>query len=295
MDSIKKSTIDGVFWNGLEKIANQGIRFLVGLVLARLLAPSDFGTIAVLGIFFSISDTFVDSGFGTALIRKLDRTETDFSTVFIFNIIVSFFFYAILYLIAPLVSSFFGMPILTSILRVQAICIVFGGLMAVLDARLIIDLNFKALAKRSLTSSIVSGVVGIILAYYGYGVWALVFQAITLSLVNLIYVWVYCKWYPSMHFSWCSFKELFSYGSKLLSASLLNTVYSNLTPLAIGKVYTSTDLGIYNRDAEFARLPNEVCLSVLEKVTFPIFSQIQESTSKLISVYRKYIKISQLM
>ena len=98
-----------------------------------------------------------------------------------------------------------------------------------------------------------------------------------------------------MHFSWCSFKELFSYGSKLLSASLLNTVYSNLTPLAIGKVYTSTDLGIYNRDAEFARLPNEVCLSVLEKVTFPIFSQIQESTSKLISVYRKYIKISQLM
>lgn len=294
MDSIRQSTINGVFWNGLEKFANQGIRFLVGLVLARLLTPADFGTVAVLGIFFSISNTFVDSGFGTALIRKLDRTETDFSTVFIFNIIVSFIFYGILYLLAPWVADFFKIPILTSILRVQSVCVILGGFMAVLDAKLTIDLNFKALAQRSLTSSIISGIVGIALAYIGFGVWALVFQAISLSLVNLIYVWIYCRWWPSWRFSWESFRELFSYGSKLLGASILNTVYNNLTPLAIGKVYTSSDLGYYNRGAEFARLPNEVCLSVLEKVTFPIFAKLQENTKQLVGVYRKYIKITSL-
>lgn len=294
MDSVRQSTINGVFWNGIEKFSNQGIRFLVGLVLAHLLTPADFGTVAVLGIFFSISNTFVDSGFGTALIRKLDRTETDFSTVFIFNIIVSSVFYVILYLLAPWVAGFFKIPILTSILRVQSVCVILGGFMAVLDAKLTIDLNFKALAQRSLTSSIISGIVGIALAYIGFGVWALVFQAISLSLVNLIYVWIYCRWWPSWCFSWESFRELFSYGSKLLGASLLNTIYNNLTPLAIGKVYTSSDLGYYNRGAEFARLPNEVCLSVLEKVTFPIFAKLQENTEQLVSVYRKYIKITSM-
>ena len=294
MDSIRQSTINGVLWNGLEKFSNQGIRFLVGLVLARLLTPADFGTVAILGIFFSISNTFVDSGFGTALIRKLDRTETDFSTVFIFNIIVSFVFYGILYLLAPWVADFFKIPILTPILRVQSVCIILGGFMAVLDAKLTIDLNFKALAQLSLTSSIISGVVGIVLAYIGFGVWALVFQAVSLSLVNLLYVWIYCRWSPSLRFSWASFRDLFSYGSKLLGASLLNTVYNNLTPLAIGKVYTSSDLGYYNRGAEFARLPNEVCLSVLEKVTFPIFAKIQENSEQLVSVYRKYIKITSM-
>lgn len=294
MESIRQTTIKGVFWNGLEKIANQGIRFLVGLVLARLLSPSDFGTVALLAIFFSLSETFIDSGFGTALIRKLDRTETDYSTVFIFNIVISVVLYGILFLIAPWVAVFFDTPILAQILRVQSICVIFGGMMAVLDARLIIALNFKALAIRSFTSSVISGIVGICLAYLGYGIWALVFQAITLSFVNMLYVWIYCKWCPSFKFSWDSFKELFSYGSKLLTAGLLNTVYNNLTPLAIGKVYTSSDLGYYNRGAEFARLPNEVCLSVLEKVTFPIFSNLQKDIKQLVSVYRKYIKITSM-
>ena len=294
MNSVRQNTIKGVFWNGVEKFANQGIRFLVGLVLARILSPSDFGTVAVLGIFFSISNAFVDSGFGTALIRKNNRIEVDFTTVFIFNIAVSLFFYGLLFIIAPWVAAFFKQPILTSILRVQSLCVVFGGFMAVLDAKLTIDLNFKVIAQRSVTSSIISGCVGIILAYLGFGVWALVFQAITLSFVNMVFVWIYCKWKPRLIFSLTSFKELFAFGSKLLTAAMLNTVYRSLTPLAIGRVYTTSDLGFYNRGSEFARLPNEVCLNVLEKVTFPIFAKLQDDQNHLINVYRKYIKITSM-
>lgn len=294
MDSIKNSTIKGVFWNGLEKFANQGLRFLVGLALARLLTPADFGAVAILGIFFSISTMFIDSGFGAALIRKNNRTEVDFSTVLIFNVIVSIILYALLFILAPCIANFFKQPILTSILRVQALCLIFGGLMAVLDARLTIELNFKAIAQRSITSSVISGIVGIVLAYMGFGVWALVYQALTLSFVNLVFVWIYCKWFPKLVFSWNSFKELFSFGSKLLASGVLNVVYVNLTPLAIGRVYTSTDLGYYNRGAEFARLPNEVCLNVLEKVTFPVFSKIQDDIDNLIRIYRKYIKITSM-
>lgn len=294
MTSIKQKTIKSVAWSGVEKFSNHGIGFGVGLVLARLLSPSDFGMVAMLTIFFSISNSFIDSGFGTALIRKQNRTEEDFTTVFIFNVVVSFIFYAILFLAAPWVSVFFKTPILCSLLRVQSVCLIFSGLMSVLDAKLTIELNFKGLAQRSILSSIVSGVVGILLAYLGFGVWALVYQAITFSFVNLVFVWVYCKWMPNLVFSWKSFVELGSFGSKLLAAGLLNTIYSNLTPLAIGRFYTAKDLGFYKQGAEFARIPNEGCLSVLQKVTLPIFSIIQDDEIHLIRLYRKYIKITSM-
>lgn len=294
MSSIKQQTIKGVVWSGVEKFANQGLRFLVGLVLARLLPPSDFGLVAMLAIFYSISNIFIDSGFGTALIRKQNRTEEDFTTVFIFNVIISIIFYIILFLIAPWVGVFFKTPILCSLLRVQSVCLIFTGLMAVLDAKLTIELNFKAIAQRSILSSIVSGCVGICLAYWGWGVWALVYQTITFSLVNLIFVWAYCKWRPNLIFSWASFKDLGSFGSKLLAAGLLNTIYVNLTPLAIGRFYTAKDLGYYKRGSEFAQMPNGICLSVLQKVILPILSTIQDDESQLLEVYRKYIKITSM-
>ena len=166
--------------------------------------------------------------------------------------------------------------------------------MAVLNVKLIIELNFKAIALRSILSSTISGIVGIVLAYMSFGVWSLVYQAITLSSVNLIFVWIYCKWWPKLAFSCESFRELFSFGSKLMLAGLLNTVYAHLTPMAIGKFYTPKDLGYYNQGAEFARLPNEVCQNVLERVTFPIFSRIQNDTKHLLDVYKKYIQITSL-
>ena len=295
MSSVKQDTVKGVFWSAVEKFSNQGIRFLIGLILARLLTPSDFGIIAMLGVFFAISNSFIDSGFGTALIRKPERKEEDFTTVFIFNVVVSILIYAILFFIAPWVGRFFNTPILCSILRVQAVCLIIGGLMAVLDAKLTIELNFKAIAQRSLLSSIISGVVAIYLAYNGFGVWSLVYQAIIFSLVNLIFVWLYCKWKPKLIFSLSSFIELGSFGSRLLAAGLLDTLYTKLTPLAIGKFYTAQDLGYYNRGAEFARLPRDVSLSVFQKISLPVFSKIQNDEEHLIRVYRKYIKLTSMI
>lgn len=294
MVSIKQETVKGVFWSGIEKFSDQGLRFTVGLVLARLLTPNDFGLVAMLTIFFSISETFIDSGFGTALIRKQNRTEKDFSTVFYFNIVVSFIFYTILFIFAPWVAVFFHASILCPILRVQAICLIFGGFTAVINAKLIIELNFKALAICSILATSISGCVGIFMAVIGYGVWSLICQTILYSLAKMIFVWLFCRWKPKLIFSWDSFKELGTFGSKLLAAGLINTLYINLTPLAIGRFYTSKDLGFYNRGAEFSKLPNQACLSILEKVTFPIFAKIQDDNYQLINVYKKYVKITSL-
>ena len=294
MISVKQESFNGVIWSSIEKFSSLGIHFIVGLVLARLLTPSDFGAIALLTIFFTISNAFIDSGFGTALIRKVDRTETDFATVFYFNILVSLICYVLLFLLAPYISVFFDTPILCSVLRVQSINLIFGAFIAVLNAKLLINLEFKAIAIRTLLSSLISGIVGIIMAYMGFGIWSLVAQTLTASFVNLVFVWLYCKWLPKWVFSLKSFKELGSFGSKLLVAALINTVYDNLAPLAIGKVYTPTDLGYYNRGSELARVPSQSLLSVVQNVSFPIFSKIQGNDEHLISVYRKYIRITSL-
>lgn len=294
MPTIKQETFNGVIWSSIDKFSSLGIHFVVGLVLARLLMPSDFGAIALLTIFYTISNSFIDSGFGTALIRKQGVTETDFSTVFFFNIFISFICYCILFVGAPYISEFFNLPILCSVLRIQSLNLIFNAFIAVLNAKLIICLDFRAIAIRTLLSALISGFVGVGMAYIGYGIWSLVFQTLAASFVNMVFVWLYCKWIPEWSFSFQSFKELGGYGSKLLIAGLINTVYESLSPLAIGKFYTATDLGYYNRGSELARLPNTSLLSVVQSVSFPIFSKIQDDDEHLICIYRQYIKIASM-
>ena len=262
--------------------------------MARLLSPSDYGTVTMVTIFYAISRAFIDSGFANALIRKLDRTEEDFSTVFIFNVVISIIIYLLLFSCASVIASFFHTPILRGIIRVQSISLVFYAFSAVLIAKLTIDLDFKAIAIRDASSALLSGLIGVLLAYKGFGVWAIVFQGVLGNGINLLFVWVYCKWRPRLTFSWLSFKSLFSYGSKLLMAGLLNTLYSNLTPMIIGKHFSAQDLGYYSRGVHFASYPVGTINSILQKVTFPIFSQIQENQDHLTSVYRKNICISSL-
>ena len=294
MVDVRKESLNGFFWSAIEKFSNQGIRFLVGIVLARILLPSDFGAIAIMTVFISISDSFIDSGFGKALIRKNDRTEVDFSTVFYFNIIVASAFYVLLFFLAPWIGAFFKNSILCPVLRVFSLSLIFGSLISVLNAKLFINLDFKAIAIRSFLSSVISGIVGISLAYLGFGIWALVYQALTISIVNFLFVWFYSKWLPLLAFSWDSFKELGNYGSKLLLAGLLSSLYENLTPLVIGKNYTSKELGFYNRGSELANYPNYALLSIIQSVIFPLFSKIQDDDTRLIQLYRKYIKISSI-
>lgn len=295
MSSVKDDTIKGVKWTAIERFGAQGIQFLLGLIMARLLTPEDYGTVGLLAIFIAISQTFIDSGFSTALIRKKEHVEEDFCTAFYFNIAISIICYVVLFFMAPYVAEFFHISILSPILRVQSITLVINSLMSVQVSRLTIALDFKGLAKRTLYTSIVSGLVGIYLAYIGWGVWALVAQTVLSSISNLFFIWVYCRWIPRKSFSIQSFRYLFSYGSKLLASGILHTVYTQLTPLIIGRYYTSKDLGEYSRGSQLASYPADITTGILGKVTFPILAKLQNDEERLVQVYRKYICITSMV
>lgn len=293
--NVKKDTLKGVKWTAIEKISLQGIQFVIGLVLARLLMPSDFGIVGMLAIFISISQTFVDGGFSNALIRKIDRTEADYSTAFYFNIGIGLVCYGILYLISPLIADFFNVPILSDLLKVLSLSIFINSLSVVQIARLSVNINFRSQAYATLISVILSGCVGIWLAYNGYGVWALAWQTVLGALFKTIILWYQTRWKPALIFSSVSFKNLFSYGSKLLASNLIGTVYAHMTTIAIGKFYTAKDLGYYSRGQQFAHLPSTTVVDILGRVTFPIMSRFQNDDEKLLSIYRKYIKMTSMV
>lgn len=295
MGEIREQSLSGLKWSAIERFSMQGITFVLGLVMARLLTPADYGVIGMLSIFIAISQTFIDSGFGNALIRKLDRTEADFCTVFYFNIVVSAACYLILFFAAPFIADFFNYPILKDILRVIAINLCINSFSSVQSARFVIAVDFKTIAKCSLASTVISGVIGILLAYNGFGVWALVYQQICGSVISGVLLWRFSHWRPKLIYSWKSFNDLFSFGSKLLFAGLLHTVYSNMTALVIGKFYTPKDLGNYSRGESLVTLPCSNIAGVLQRVAFPIFTKLQNDDQRLISVYRKYIAMSSLV
>lgn len=294
MSSIKQETLSGIKWTSIERFSVQGVQFLLGLVMARLLSPSDYGMVGMLAVFMAISQTFIDSGFSNALIRKKGRTETDFVTVFYFNFAISCICYIILFIAAPVISSFFKLSILCPILRVLSLNLILNSMVGVHIAKLTIDLNFKVLAKANLGTAVISGLVGIILAYYGFGVWALVIQSISGTIVSMLFIWFFCKWIPRGRFSKESFHDLFAYGSKILLSGLLNTLYGNLNPLVIGKYFSAQDLGFYSRGTQLARYPINTINGVFSKVTFPILARIQDDDVRLVNVYRKYICVTSM-
>ena len=292
MSSITEDTISGVKWTAIEKVSTQIVNFLLGLLLARLLDPSDFGTIGMLGIFMAISSTFIDSGFSSALIRKPEISDEDYSTAFYFNIIAGLVCYALMFVCSSLIADFFEMPILNGIVKVYSVTLFINSLTSVQYAKLNRELNFRLQAKISFVSALFTGLIGVGLAYLGFGVWALVWQAIASSALRAGLLWTFAHWRPDSGFSKVSFKYLFSYGSKLLASGLLHTLYSNLSTLAIGKFYTASDLGYYSKGNHFAALPTGSITGILQKVTFPLLSKIQNDDDRLIRVYRKYIRMT---
>lgn len=292
MSSVKQETLSGIKWSAIERFSLQGIQFVMGIIMARLLMPSDYGIIGMLAIFIAVAQTFIDSGFSSALIRKKDRTQADSSTIFYFNIAASIVCYLVLFFIAPYVAVFFKTPILTVILRVIALNLVINSFGAVQRAYFAINIDFKSQAKATVTSTLVSGACGIVMAYNGWGVWSLVYQQMISAMLNNVLLWVYSNWRPSLVFSFSSFKELGSFGIKLLAASLLHTLYSNIVTLVIGRRYSAKDLGYYSRGDQFATLPSNSLMGILQAVTFPILSKIQDDEAKLLSIYRKYIRVT---
>lgn len=291
-NSLKKDTTNGAFWSLIERFGTQGVQFLVMLVMARLLSPNDYGVVGLLVVFVSIAQAFVDGGFSQALIRKKDRTEIDNSTVFYFNIVVSVVIYLIFYLFAPYVSVFYNMPTLTPFMRVICLSIIINAFGVVQRALFNANIDFKAQAKASLIAIVISGAIGISLALQGFGPWALVWQQLSNLIVNTLFLWIYSEWRPLLAYSWKSFNELFSFGSKLLATSLLNAIYNNIQTIVIGKLYSAKSLGLYSRAAHFADLPSQQFTSVFMRVTFPVLCKVQDDMERLTSVYRRMLRVS---
>lgn len=275
-----------MIWTGLDRLGTRFIQFVIEIVIARVLLPSDYGLIGMLAIFMVIAQTFIDSGFSNALIQKKDRNLNDYSTVFYFSIIVASFIYLILYLSAPFIAEFYHQPILCKVARVYLLTLIINSFSITQTAKLTIDLNFKVQAIVSILSILVSGSIGIYLAYSGFGVWALVWQGITAAFVRTIAIWIASRWKPLLIFSKDSFDRLFSFGSKLLASSLINNVYNNLSTLIIGKAFQATELGFFTRAQQFCQLPTQTITNIVIKVNYPILAELQDDNEKLVESYK---------
>lgn len=290
----KNRTLVGVAWSAVERFSVHGISFLLQLIIARLLLPSDYGLIAMSVIFLAIAQCFVDSGFGNALIQKQDRTQTDYSTVFYFNIIIGIAIYLIIVLASPLIAEFYEQPILKEIIVWLGLVIIINSFAIVQRTILTIAINFKKQAIISVIGVLISGLVALYMAYTGYGVWALVVQSLLNSFISTLLMWILVKWSPSWKFSTNSFRSLFSFGSKLLISNLLQTVYTNLYTLVIGKVFNTTQLGLYSKASAISKLPSYNITSILNRVLYPILCEVQEDDRKVTDNFYLYIRIISL-
>lgn len=290
--SLKNKAISGVMWSGIERFSTQGVQFLIELLMARLLLPSDYGLIGMLAIFIAISRTLIDSGFSNALIQKTNCNQDDYSTVFYFNIIVASVVYAILYFSAPLIASFYNLPQLTSITRVFSISLLISSLAIVNRTQLVIKLDFRTQAKVSFSAAIISGAVGITSAYLGQGVWALVWQSLTNFTIQTILLFYFVRWIPSLRFSKASFNSMFSFGIKLMITNLLGTIYDNLYTLVIGKKFTATDLGYYSKSDQLVRFPTNNLAYIISRVSYPTLVNLKDDDEQLASAYRKFLILS---
>lgn len=292
MQTLKDKVSRGFWWSSIERFSIQGIQFIVGILIARILTPGDYGLMGMIMVFLALSQVLIDSGFSTALIQKKDRTEVDYATVFYFNVVLGILFYLALFGAAPFISRFYQQPQLIPIIRIWGINVIFISLAVVQRAKLTIQVDFKTQAKASFLSVVVSGIAGIVLAYKGYGVWALVVQTLINNALNTLLLGWYARWIPVCTFSGESFLRLFGFGSKLLGAGLLDTLYKNIYPLLIGKLFNSAELGYYTRADQFSQLPSSNVTGIIQRVTFPVLCELQEDEEKLKQVYRKFIQMA---
>lgn len=295
MGELKDKAISGVKWNAIGRFSTQGVNFLIGLILARLLSPSDYGVVGMVGIFFAIAQTFIDSGFGSALIRKNDCNDTDYSTAFYFNIVVGLVCCILLCVASPFIADFFNTPILKDLVKVMSLNMFIGSFAIVHSTKLTHSVDFKSQSIVNLLTAVLSGTMGIFMAYKGFGVWSLVFQQLIATVLRVVLLVAITKWFPKRLFSKTSFKYLFGFGGKILASSLLHTIYANMTTLIIGKFYTAKDLGYYSRGESLATYPSTNITGILQSVTYPVLSKIQDDDEHLIQSYRKLISMTSLV
>lgn len=291
-DNLKKKTVKGTIWSSIERFSVQAIQFVVMIFMARVLTPSDYGIVGMVTIFIAISQSLIDSGFSQALIRKQNRTQVDNSTVFYFNIGVGVILYFTLFFCAHPISRFYHEPVLVPVTRIVSLSLPLNSLAVVQRALLTVNLNFKTQAKASLAGAVATGAVGLSMAYTGWGVWALVWAQVSGTFINVTILWLVAHWRPAWIFSKESFKELFSFGSKLMISGVIDTLYSNSYMIVIGKVFKAADLGFYTRAKNFSDFASTNITSILQRVSYPVLCTIQDEDERLADVYRRFLKLS---
>ncbi|HEX8269222.1 MAG TPA: lipopolysaccharide biosynthesis protein [Flavobacterium sp.] len=289
--SLKKQALAGMLWTSVQQFSSQGVSFVVSIVLARLLLPSEFGLIAMIGIFVGIGTLLITSGLTQSLIRTTDADQEDFSTVFFFNLGGSILIYLIIFAVAPFIADFYDQDILTPVVRLYCVTFVINAFEAVQMTRLTKLLDFKTQTKINVPAIIFGSFIGIVMAYNGYGVWSLVWMAIAQSTASATQVWIYSKWTPSLVFNKNKFRYHYKYGIKMMFAGVLNITFSNIYTIIIGRVFSPAQVGFFNRADSLKQFPVNNISVVLNKVTFPLFASIQDDDVRLKSVYKKIMQM----
>lgn len=288
----KKKVISSLIWKFLERGGVQGVQFVLSIVLARLVSPSDYGMVAILLVFIQIANVFIQSGFNTALIQKKDADELDFSSVFYLSLVVAFLLYFFLFFVSPFIAEYYSQPSLTPLLRVISISLFFGAINSVQSAYVSKTMQFKRFFFSSMGAVLGSGILGILLAFNGYGVWALVFQQLSNIIITCFILWFTVKWRPSLMFSIKRVKSLFSFGWKLLCSALLDTVFRNIYNLIIGRVYSSEQLGVFNRGQQFPQVIATNLDGAIQSVMLPTLSANNDKVDEVKKITRRSISMS---
>lgn len=293
--SLGEKSLTGIIWVAADKFGSGGINFLVNILLARLLAPDDFGLVTMVLVFYEISSAFVQSGFSAALVRQKEISEIDKSTTFIFNLVAAVVFYLILFVSAPAIAAFYAQAGLVLIVRVLALNLIISAFAVVQRATLTQRIDFKTLTKARLIGIFLSGGIGVYLAFQGFGVWALVAKMLSQSLIDTTTLWILNRWVPSLRFSWESFRRLFSFGSNILLAALLDKGFNNANKLIMGRFFAAAMLGYYTQATVFKNMVINNLFMTVQKVTYPVLAKLQDDKKRLKEGYRTFIKMTSFL
>lgn len=290
--SLKNKAVNGVGWSAADAILGQGVTFLVGIVLARLLSPTEYGLIGIISIFIIVLNGVVDSGFSNAIIRKQDTTNEDYNTMFFTNLGFSILLYVALYFAAPAIATFFDRTELIPLTRAMGLVLIINALSLVQVTILTKKVDFKTKTKASLTSAVISGLFGITLAYLGFGVWSLVAQQLSKQCIYTVCLWILNRWTPTCAFSTESFKYMWGFGWKMMVSGLLNNIWNQLYQVVVGKFYSPATLGQYSRSKEYANILSANFTAIIQRVSYPILSELQDNQERMVNGYRKIIKLT---
>ena len=290
--SYRSKAFSGVKWTSIEQVLSIALSFVIGIIVARLVMPSDYGLIAMLGVFMALGGVFVNSGISTALVRHKHNSQADYSTAFYANVALGLVVYLILYGLAPLIAGFYEIPELTAVCRVYSLDILLSSLTIVHVAKLTHEMRYKVQTSIKLFSLLVSGIIGISLAYGGYGVWALIGYTLSASGLRTVLFWVLSGWHPSLTFSRSAAHYLYDFGSKMLLTSIIDVVYDNIYTLVIGKYYTATSAGYYNRSLQLSQFPQNMISHVVGNVVLPVLTPFQDNQEKLLNVYDRLFRLT---